>query len=104
MMAPKEEAANEMIDVRSAAALLRRHPETIRRWVWSGRLVAERHGNRLLIAREDVEAVAVSEGTAQLGLTAWADGARAVREAGGASGSSAAELVLEDRARRPSAG
>jgi hypothetical protein len=41
----------DMIDVRCAAALVRRHPETVRRWVWSGRLAAQRQGNRLLMAR-----------------------------------------------------
>lgn len=92
----------DMIDVRCAAALVRRHPETVRRWVWSGRLAAQRQGNRLLMARADVEAVAASEGRALTSLAAWADRARAAREATGArvSGSSAAELVIEDRAQR----
>lgn len=92
----------DMIDVRGAAALVRRHPETVRRWVWSGRLAAQRKGNRLLMARADVEAIAASEGTAPTSLAAWAKRARAAREeaGAGASGSSAAELVLEDRAQR----
>jgi len=92
----------DMIDVRSAAALVRRHPETVRRWVWSGRLAARREGNRLLMARADVEALVVSEGRALTSLSGWADRARAEREAAGAraSGSSAAELVIEDRAHR----
>lgn len=78
-----------------------RHPETVRRWVWSGRLAARRKGNRLLMARADVAALAIQRGTV-IGLAEWADRARAARqsaEAGG-SGRSAAELVLEDRAYR----
>lgn len=92
----------DTIDVRGAAALVRRHPETVRRWVWSGRLAAQRQGNRLQLARADVEAIAASEGTARTSLAAWAKRARAAREAAGAgaSGSSAAELVIEDRAQR----
>lgn len=91
-----------MIDVRGAAAIVRRHPETVRRWVWSGRLAAQRQGNRLLMARADVEAIAAGEGRALTSLAAWVDRARAAREAAGAevSGSSAAELVIEDRAQR----
>jgi len=91
-----------MIDVRGAAALVRRHPETVRRWVWSGRLAARREGNRLLMARADVEAIAAREGRTLTSLATWAVRARAAREATGAraSGSSAAELVIEDRAQR----
>ncbi len=40
--------AEDLLDVRRAAALAGRHPETVRRWVWSGRLAARRQGNRLL--------------------------------------------------------
>jgi len=91
-----------MVDVRGAAALVRRHPETVRRWVWSGRLAAQRQGNRLLMARADVEAIAASEGRALTSLAAWVDRVRAAREVAEArvSGSSAAELVTEDRAQR----
>jgi excisionase family DNA binding protein len=91
-----------MLDVRAAAGLARRHPETIRRWVWSGRLTAEREGNRLLVSRADVEALAASEGRAAIGLAAWADRAQAGRPSGGRGdrGRSAADLVLEDRVRR----
>jgi excisionase family DNA binding protein len=101
-MARTDDRDADMIDVRSAAALVRRHPETVRRWVWSGRLPARRQGNRLLMARADVEAVAASEGNALTSLAAWADRARAARKTAGArvSGSSAAELVIEDRAQR----
>ena len=95
----------EMLDVRTAASVLRRNPETVRRWIWSGRLAARREGNRLLIARRDVEALADSSRDA-LSLAAWAKRARASREPEGRGGkrSSAADLVLEDRARRSATG
>lgn len=92
---------NELIDVRRAALLVGRHPETIRRWVWSGRLVARRRDRRLLVARDEVEAVARQEAPAS-SLREWADAARlarcSVRQAGPAA--SAADLVMEDRKRR----
>lgn len=85
--------------MRRAAALVGRHPETVRRWVWSGRLPAQRRGNRLLVARADVEALAASEGGAATSLAAWAESARTFQAATASSGSagSAADLVLEDR-------
>lgn len=98
----QKDSGGEMIDVRGAARLLRRHPETVRRWVWSGRLVAQTHGNRLLISRADVEAIAAGDGSTQTSLAAWVDCARVARKGAGGStsGSSAADLVVEDRAQR----
>jgi excisionase family DNA binding protein len=97
----REEQA-EMLDVRRAAALTGRHPETIRRWVWSGRLAARREGNRLLIVREDLEALAGTRAPGVVDLAAWADRARRARAGAGAKRSrrSAADLVIEDRAGR----
>jgi hypothetical protein len=95
------DAENDLIDVRRAAMLVGRHPETIRRWVWSGRLAARRRDNRLLVTRDEVEAVARQEAP-RSSLRAWADAARlaraSVRQAGSAA--SAADLVIEDRQRR----
>jgi len=95
-----------MLDVQRAAALVGRHPETVRRWVWSGRLAARRQGNRLLIARADVEALAEIGGRLLTTLAAWADHARMARDAARAQGSgrSAADLVLADRAHRSPVG
>ena len=89
-----------MLDVRRAAALAGRHPETVRRWVWSGRIGARREGGRLLVARGDVEALAGAGRT--LSLAAWAEQARNARKGAGADGSraTAADLVIEDRAGR----
>lgn len=96
-----DSGTEDMLDVRSAAALLGCHPETVRRWVWSGRLVARRHGNRLLLARSDVEAMA-SRRAVVIGLAEWSELARAARVRRGSrgSGDSAAELVIENRASR----
>ena len=103
---PTKKRGEDLIDVRGAAALVGRHPETIRRWVWSGRLAARREGRRLLMARADLEAVAASEGRTLASLAAWADRARSARVAAGrrGSGASAAELVIEDRAQRSGQG
>ena len=53
--------------------------------------------------RADVEALATSEGRAVTSLGEWADRARQLHDEAvgvGVSGSSTAELVIEDRARR----
>ena len=95
----------ELLEVRRAAALVGRHPETVRRWVWSGRLAARRSGHRLLVARDDLEALARHEGFVPT-LAEWADrvGALRGRPGRGGSGGSAADLVIEDRAGRSGEG
>lgn len=99
--AKKHATAETMLDIRGAAALVGRHPETVRRWVWSGRLRARRQGNRLLVARNDVEALALSARRPLLTLAEWAERACAARTAGAnGAGGSAADLLLEDRAHR----
>lgn len=95
----------EMLDVREAARLARRTPETVRRWVWSGRLSARREGNRLLVPRRDVESLVRGESSApRLSLADWSDAVQAQRGAGVlgkfARKASAADLVLDDRAAR----
>ena len=97
----------ELVSVRHAADLVGRHPETVRRWVWSGRLAARREGNRLLVARDEVEALAAPRGrVAPPSLAAWAERAEAALERGvsGEERRSAADLVLEDRRGRAAAG
>src|SRR2546427_8667232 len=92
----------ELVDVRQAAALSGRHPETVRRWVWSGRLAARRRGNRLLLARDDVEALAGDKARTVISLATWAERACAATQHDGESPRrrSAADLVIEDRAHR----
>lgn len=94
---------DDLLEVRRAAALVGRHPETVRRWVWSGRLPARRSGHRLLVARADVEALVRHEVLVPT-LAEWADRAAATRDrrSQAASGRSAADLVIEDRRDRSS--
>jgi len=42
---------DELISVREAARECGRNAETIRRWIWSGKLPAEKLGNQLFIKR-----------------------------------------------------
>ena len=91
-------ANEEMVDVRRAALLAGRHPETVRRWVWSGRLSARREGNRLMVARRDVEALAGREGLPS--LAEWAARAQVARAQTKGRGRSASDLVLDDRRQR----
>lgn len=102
-MATARRAGNEgeLLDVRHAAALVGRHPETVRRWVWSGRLAASRSGHRLLVARADLEALAGKQDLVPT-LAEWADRTSAARGTSRREGSrgSVAELVIEDRATR----
>lgn len=94
----------EMVDVNEAARLAHRTPETVRRWVWGGRLGAVRSGHRLLLVRSEVLSLAgPSTAVASASsLTDWAQGLRAASPRGG-PGATASDLVLEDRAAREEA-
>lgn len=100
------DGVEDWITVRQAAVLAGRTPETIRRWVWSGRLVARREDNRLLLARDDVARLvrpASAEGGLQpSSLREWADQVNR-RLTDGVKGNSSADLVLADRAEREDA-
>lgn len=75
---PGAEQQQEVLDVREAAALVNRHPETIRRWIWSGKLAATRSGTRLLVTRDELWAA--SGGTEHRPtLAEWAERAREAR-------------------------
>lgn len=92
-----------MVDVREAAALVARTPETVRRWVWSGRVRARKSGNRLLLDRSELLA-STGVGSARsrepaLRLADWV-GLADARESRGRRGGSASDLVLAARAGR----
>lgn len=91
------------ITVREAATLAGRTPETVRRWVWSGRLTAQRDGGRLLLERADVERIARGDtagiSPAPIVLADWAAMVRSTLGRG-RPGGSAADLILADRADR----
>lgn len=85
----------EVLSVQEAAGYVGRTAETIRRWVWAGRVPARRQGNRLLIARRDLDRLVDSAASEQpVPLRQWATQLPA------GSGPSAADLVLADRAAR----
>jgi excisionase family DNA binding protein len=96
----------EMLDIREAADLVGRTPETVRRWVWSGRLSARRQGNRLLVARADVQRLVDDRGkspptSGAPTLAEWAAEVREHRRWGllgdTATLQTASDLVLDDR-------
>ncbi len=44
----------DLLTVRDAAKVCGRDPETVRRWIWQGRLAAQKLGNQLFIRRQDL--------------------------------------------------
>ena len=92
-------SSGDELDVKAAAALSGRTAETIRRWVWSGRLSARKRGNRLVVARADVEALA-GGGRRLLSLGEWARLAEAAMRGRRGPHESAADLVIHERRRR----
>lgn len=82
----------EVLAVREAAEYAGRTAETVRRWIWSGRLVARRDGHRLLVARPDLDALLRATSHDPLSLRDWA----ATLPSG--TGPTAADLVAADRA------
>lgn len=94
----------EMLDLRETARLAGRTPETVRRWIWSGRLAARRHGNKLLVTREAVNELMHGAPAAKRSLTDWAATVDEHRRTGALGqrklSASAADLVLDDRATR----
>lgn len=93
----------EMLDVQEAARRARRTPETIRRWVWTGRVRAVKEGNKLFLAASDIPRAGseAEQGAGATGtsLAAWAERVEQTH-AGGTAGATAQDLVLEDRAAR----
>lgn len=89
----------EMVDVHEAARLAHRSPETVRRWVWSGRVQAVKQGNKYFVRAADLPAWDPGDEPGAMTLAGWAAlrDARLPRRPGGGS---AADLVLEDRAER----
>jgi excisionase family DNA binding protein len=92
----------ERVDIRQAASDSGRSAETVRRWIWSGKLAATKRGNRLLIDRAQLERfLRERHDEAPVGLAEWAAerGAEARQQepSAGAAHGSAAGLVLELR-------
>lgn len=85
-----------MIDVKAAASIAGRTPETVRRWVWSGRLAAQRDGRRMLVSRDDVLRIRGKRDSEDpsVTLSRWA---RLPRPRAAAVEATASDLVLLDR-------
>ena len=95
----------EMLDVREIAGLAERTPETVRRWIWSGRLPARTHGRKLLVARRDVERLlAPADDLQASSLADWASSVVQQRQADARGPAprarTAADLVIANRTRR----
>lgn len=91
--------AGDEVDIRAAAALAGRSTETVRRWVWSGRLRARKRGKRLFVLRGDLEALASTNAANHLTLSEWRAMANRILKRS-ANGRSAGDLVLADRIER----
>jgi excisionase family DNA binding protein len=98
-------SAQQEITVREAARRAHRSEETVRRWIWSGRLPARKRGNsyRIDIAHLDRIAVVYDQLDAHPaapggGLGAWLDDLDRWKEGlRVTAGATAADLVIEDR-------
>jgi hypothetical protein len=96
-----EDDTEDLIDVLEAARLAGRSAETIRRWIWGGRLPTQREGNRHVMRRKDVLTLSGTTDQQTMTLAEWVkmidSDADSVREG---AGESAADLILEDRRSR----
>jgi excisionase family DNA binding protein len=102
--------AAQELTVREAAALASRSEETVRRWIWSGRLRAVKRGRRYLIDARHLEEVMVElePGSAHperpaMTMLEWLDEVdewKAGLPAYPPSGPSASDLIIEDRRAR----
>jgi excisionase family DNA binding protein len=94
----------EEITVREAARRTHRSAETVRRWIWSGRLPAEKRGNVYYVDIAHLERIAViydsghADAASTDALRAWLDDLDQWKaDLSGPYEVSAAELVAEDR-------
>jgi DeoR/GlpR family transcriptional regulator of sugar metabolism len=57
----------DLLSVREAAAVCHRNEETVRRWVWSGKLSAQKIGNQLFVRQSDLTRLARQAGRRRVG-------------------------------------
>lgn len=77
------EVDDKLITVREAAIECGRNMETVRRWIWSGKLAAEKLGNQLFIKRGDLRAFCEKHKVARqqtITLLQFLEKARVLRE------------------------
>lgn len=95
------------LTVRQAAGRAHRAEETIRRWIWSGKLPARKLGRGYQVRTTDLDAVAGGltasrkPDTREFGLAQWLDEFWRWREGNGVPvRGGTGQLVVEDRAER----
>jgi excisionase family DNA binding protein len=62
---------DKLISVREAAIECGRNVETVRRWIWSGKLPAQKLGNQLFIKRSDLQASRLNDKVAKQKTSNW---------------------------------
>lgn len=96
------------LTVREAARRVNRAEETIRRWIWTGKLPARKLGQSYQVRESDLDAVAASVPAPrepELRLGEWVSVVRAWRAGNDVpTQGGAGQLVIEDRAQRSSRG
>lgn len=97
--------------MREAARRIHRSPETVRRWIWSGRLQAAKRGNTYYVDVMQLEGIAAEMGITWVGAEATAESGRLAVwleeldqwksglaiQAGRTARQTASDLVIEDR-------
>ena len=96
-----DDSQAELVDIHQAATITGRHPETVRRWIWSGRLSARKEGHRLLVDRAALEEL-VKVDRPPMTLGEWARRARSLHPTTKGQ-ETAADLVIDDRRERSEA-
>lgn len=95
------------LTVREVAARVGRTEETVRRWIWSGRLPASKRGNVLYVEEADVPepgtqnrrppSVDREQGGLRLTLAQWVDQVRTWQRDASLGTTGASDLVIEAR-------
>ncbi|MGH4019300.1 MAG: helix-turn-helix domain-containing protein [Pseudonocardiaceae bacterium] len=99
------------LTVREAARRAHRAEETIRRWIWTGKLPARKRGNAYQVRERDLDALAAgvpaprTPAEPELSLGEWVAEVKAWRAGNDVSPhGGAGQLVIEDRAKRSGLG
>lgn len=91
----------ELLSVREVARICGKSEETVRRWIWSGKLRATKLGNQLFVSRADIpghEPLRVGEAVATYETDSMKAGAKALRLKRGYSRMRALEALSRAKA------
>ncbi len=72
--------AEELMTVREAARQCGRTAETVRRWIWAGKLPAQKLGNQLFVSRTDLERLTSEPKVQRVPDLKFLEDAREIRE------------------------